>query len=215
MVLAGLRSAAVTCIEELDKLLAAATTGRKTGATNCNTHSSRSHFLFRLRLIGHNAETAVRCAGELNLVDLAGSERVKDSGVVGDALKEAQSINKSLSALVSGWWCGVREGSITQRSVAGQGRDGECTCRLSWLRARLTMPRRDPHLPPRDGVPRTCMLGVGVVAGCTRAPARLRRHVLVSVQVAGPPRPIPLVCRATSYAPCRPRQSTSHSATRS
>ncbi len=38
-------------------------------------------------------------AGVLNLVDLAGSERVKDSGAAGQALKEAQAINKSLSAL--------------------------------------------------------------------------------------------------------------------
>ena len=45
-------------------------------------------------------QDGTRCQGELNLVDLAGSERVKDSGVVGDALKEAQAINKSLSALV-------------------------------------------------------------------------------------------------------------------
>jgi kinesin family protein C2/C3 len=35
----------------------------------------------------------------LNLVDLAGSERVGRTGSTGDRLKEAQSINKSLSAL--------------------------------------------------------------------------------------------------------------------
>lgn len=37
--------------------------------------------------------------GKLNLVDLAGSERVSKSGADGARLKEAQSINKSLSAL--------------------------------------------------------------------------------------------------------------------
>ena len=59
-----------------------------------NADSSRSHYIFRLRVIGHNAKTGVKCDGELNLVDLAGSERVKDSGVTGDAMKEAQCINK-------------------------------------------------------------------------------------------------------------------------
>lgn len=38
-------------------------------------------------------------AGVLNLIDLAGSERVKESGATGQQLKEAQNINKSLSAL--------------------------------------------------------------------------------------------------------------------
>ena len=37
--------------------------------------------------------------GKLNLVDLAGSERVGRTHSTGDRLKEAQSINKSLSAL--------------------------------------------------------------------------------------------------------------------
>lgn len=38
-------------------------------------------------------------AGKLNLVDLAGSERVGKSGAEGSRLREAQHINKSLSAL--------------------------------------------------------------------------------------------------------------------
>ncbi|CAF88583.1 unnamed protein product, partial [Tetraodon nigroviridis] len=37
--------------------------------------------------------------GKLNLVDLAGSERISRSGAEGSRLREAQCINKSLSAL--------------------------------------------------------------------------------------------------------------------
>ncbi|KAL3933882.1 MAG: hypothetical protein SGPRY_000086 [Prymnesium sp.] len=68
---------------------------RSTATTKMNDHSSRSHFIFRLKVAGHNAKSGVRCEGELNLVDLAGSERVKDSGVTGEAMKEAQCINKA------------------------------------------------------------------------------------------------------------------------
>lgn len=37
--------------------------------------------------------------GRLNLIDLAGSERISKTDATGDRLKEAQCINKSLSAL--------------------------------------------------------------------------------------------------------------------
>jgi len=44
-------------------------------------------------------KTGCTMAGNLHLVDLAGSERVDRSEAVGDRLKEAQHINKSLAAL--------------------------------------------------------------------------------------------------------------------
>ena len=48
---------------------------------------------------GTDLKTSTALVGNLHLVDLAGSERVDRSEVTGDRLKEAQHINKSLSAL--------------------------------------------------------------------------------------------------------------------
>lgn len=48
---------------------------------------------------GTDMETDAVLRGSLHLVDLAGSERVDRSEATGDRLKEAQHINKSLSAL--------------------------------------------------------------------------------------------------------------------
>lgn len=48
---------------------------------------------------GTDLESGAILRGSLHLVDLAGSERVDRSEATGDRLKEAQHINKSLSAL--------------------------------------------------------------------------------------------------------------------
>ncbi|KAG5525413.1 hypothetical protein RHGRI_031915 [Rhododendron griersonianum] len=50
-------------------------------------------------LKGRELASGTTLRGSMHLVDLAGSERVDKSEVVGDRLKEAQHINKSLSAL--------------------------------------------------------------------------------------------------------------------
>lgn len=47
----------------------------------------------------YNRTTKKMTLGKLSLVDLAGSERAEKTGATADRLKEAQSINKSLSAL--------------------------------------------------------------------------------------------------------------------
>ena len=73
---------------------------RKVEATQMNAHSSRSHTVFFiLHVSGEHASSGTRMEGVLNLVDLAGSERVSRSGASGERLKEACSINKSLSSL--------------------------------------------------------------------------------------------------------------------
>jgi kinesin family protein C2/C3 len=48
---------------------------------------------------GADKKSGSTLVGNLHLVDLAGSERIDRSEVTGDRLKEAQHINKSLSAL--------------------------------------------------------------------------------------------------------------------
>lgn len=73
---------------------------RSTSATAAHGRSSRSHLVMMLYLITCDPLTGVnRRVGRFTLVDLAGSERVKTSEVTGDRLKEAQHINRSLSAL--------------------------------------------------------------------------------------------------------------------
>jgi hypothetical protein len=72
---------------------------RTVASTQMNADSSRSHLITCIVTKVTNKRTGNTVAGKLTLVDLAGSERVGKSGAEGAQLKEAQSINKSLSAL--------------------------------------------------------------------------------------------------------------------
>lgn len=76
---------------------------RRTGETNMNERSSRSHTIFRItiesREVGKTDEESAVQVSNLNLVDLAGSERADQTKADGDRLKEGGHINKSLLAL--------------------------------------------------------------------------------------------------------------------
>ena len=89
----------VHSIEGVHDALRLAGSRRTVSATKMNDSSSRSHSVFTLKVQGRNSGIDQTMNTEINLIDLAGSERVKDSGVTGEALKEAEHINTSLTHL--------------------------------------------------------------------------------------------------------------------
>ncbi|KAG9136513.1 hypothetical protein Leryth_014358 [Lithospermum erythrorhizon] len=90
---------AVRSTEDVVELMKIGQTNRAVGATALNERSSRSHSILTVHVHGRELVSGSTLKGCLHLVDLAGSERVDKSEVVGERLKEAQHINKSLSAL--------------------------------------------------------------------------------------------------------------------
>ncbi|KAL6530939.1 Kinesin-like protein KIN-14E [Orobanche hederae] len=85
--------------DELRGVIEKGSEQRHTTGTLMNEQSSRSHLILSIVIESTNLQTQSVARGKLSFVDLAGSERVKKSGSSGSQLKEAQSINKSLSAL--------------------------------------------------------------------------------------------------------------------
>lgn len=85
--------------EQVEDIVNLAACNRSVDKTDMNAHSSRSHSIFALTIRGYNEAQNTEVEGTLSLVDLAGSERLSRSNATGHRLKEAQAINKSLSAL--------------------------------------------------------------------------------------------------------------------
>ncbi|XP_023658969.1 uncharacterized protein [Paramormyrops kingsleyae] len=85
--------------EELLALFEQGCCNRHIAATKMNMESSRSHLIVGITMESRNHTNGCVSYGKLSLVDLAGSERVAKTGAKDEQLKEANSINKSLSAL--------------------------------------------------------------------------------------------------------------------
>ncbi|VFQ99663.1 unnamed protein product [Cuscuta campestris] len=95
----GVVEARVENINEVWSVLQAGSSARAVGSNNVNEHSSRSHCILCIMVRAKNLVNGECTKSKLWLVDLAGSERLAKTDVQGDRLKEAQNINRSLSAL--------------------------------------------------------------------------------------------------------------------
>ncbi|XP_030647680.1 putative LOC110439812 homolog [Chanos chanos] len=84
---------------ELFALFEQGCANRHIAATKMNMESSRSHLIVGIMVESRNLTNGSVSFGKISLVDLAGSERAARTGAKDDQLKEANSINKSLSAL--------------------------------------------------------------------------------------------------------------------
>eukprot|EP00930_Biecheleria_cincta_P002763 TRINITY_DN103762_c0_g1_i1.p1 TRINITY_DN103762_c0_g1~~TRINITY_DN103762_c0_g1_i1.p1 ORF type:complete len:1046 (-),score=148.23 TRINITY_DN103762_c0_g1_i1:98-3235(-) len=117
----------LTTEDDIDALIAEGCARRKVASQRLNSASSRSHAVLTFFVSVESSRdddnddsnsddgtVALRCA-KLVCVDLAGSERVKESGVSGTALKEAQAINLSLFHLIRVVQClNERQGTHAQ-----------------------------------------------------------------------------------------------------
>ncbi|CAN3367622.1 kinesin-like protein Kip2p [Diutina catenulata] len=85
----------ITSPDQLVRLINSGDNHRKTGATDFNTRSSRSHSILQLKLRVQNVDGSFRYT-TLSMCDLAGSERAVSQA---ERRKEGSFINKSLLAL--------------------------------------------------------------------------------------------------------------------
>ncbi|KAL1545996.1 Kinesin-like protein KIN-14I, variant 2 [Salvia divinorum] len=89
----------VTSTSDVINLMNLGHKNRAVGSTSMNDRSSRSHSCLTVHVQGKDLTSGTTLRGCMHLVDLAGSERCDKTDAVGERLKEAQHINRSLSAL--------------------------------------------------------------------------------------------------------------------
>ncbi|XP_077328929.1 kinesin-like protein KIF7 [Lithobates pipiens] len=115
VVLCGVKETEVEGLDEVLSLLEVGNAAKHTGATQVNTHSSRSHTIFTVtmeqrRVVGRvtrmtDGDNSFAPAfgqvlsSKFHFVDLAGSERILKTGNTGERLKESIQINTGLLAL--------------------------------------------------------------------------------------------------------------------
>ncbi|GMF09424.1 unnamed protein product [Phytophthora lilii] len=99
--IAGATEVCCASVEEMQSVMSLGGANRVISSTRMNNESSRSHSVFIITIEQRNTATGSMKSGKLFLVDLAGSEKVGKTHAQGQTLKEAQHINKSLSALGS------------------------------------------------------------------------------------------------------------------
>ncbi|XP_027911627.1 kinesin-like protein KIN-14R isoform X2 [Vigna unguiculata] len=95
----GVVEAKIDSINEVWSVLQTGNNARAVGSNNVNEHSSRSHCMLCITVKAKNLLNGDCTKSKLWLVDLAGSERLAKTDAQGERLKEAQNINRSLSAL--------------------------------------------------------------------------------------------------------------------
>ncbi|TGZ60410.1 hypothetical protein CRM22_008537 [Opisthorchis felineus] len=134
----GLREEAVTCVDDVLRLLQHGQHIRTSGQTSANQHSSRSHAVFQLIL---KREGSNKIHGKFSLIDLAGNERgVDTSSSDRHTRMEGAEINKSLLAL--------------KECIRALGRKG---AHLPFRASKLTQVLRDSFIGDRS---RTCMIAM-------------------------------------------------------
>lgn len=88
--------------ETAKELLMMGMKNRHVASTKMNSQSSRSHLIFTIFLetkYNQGNGKIISRNSRINIIDLAGSERQKSTQAIGERIKEAGNINKSLSIL--------------------------------------------------------------------------------------------------------------------